>query len=221
MRSIHSTFILLCLLSSAPALSCGGGGSGGSSCAEPTYSVAGCWFGTWSGGTDSGTLFWSLNQSGSKVEGSVSMGGSPCFEIGSLSGEMCGENFEFEMTNSNGSRFLVTGSFSGGGPFPSFGLFEGSWDYIEDAFCSKDIGTLVMETSECLTSGLAAGHPDATAWVTFRDGKGGIFLAPVTVPDALRLLRADDGLPDEAVVEVLMPGMRRLTAEEIRKNAAR
>lgn len=90
----------------------GGGGGGGGTSAR---TLAGIWSGTWTNSTPdmlSGSLDITLEQSGSKLSGSLAMSGSPCLAYGTLSGTFDGTRVEFRASERE-ITYVFVGRVSG------------------------------------------------------------------------------------------------------------
>ena len=119
------------------AVGCGDSASGppGESTPGPTVDVTGTWSGTWlSSHGMGGAMSCALTQTGGHVSGTITIGGSPCFSAGNISGTVSANN-------------LDTGALFGGNIEVDFAGtvvgndMSGSYTTVQAGACTGDTGT--------------------------------------------------------------------------------
>ncbi len=133
------------------ALAGGGGGGGGGSNGPPNQptdlaNLTGDWRGPWTDATGaSGEATLSLTQSGSSINGTVSVTGDDCLSAGNVTGNVSGNRANLSI-RSGGETVTLNGTYDN-----SAKTLNGTWDYTASASPSCAGGTGSFSTT--LTTG--------------------------------------------------------------------
>ncbi|MBI5192008.1 MAG: hypothetical protein HZA08_01045 [Nitrospirae bacterium] len=139
MKKLVLFFSTLIFFLSYMPLGCSSGSGNSDNSKPPSINVTGNWSGSWNSenGINGGTVSLSLSQNGSDISGTITMGGSPCFSVGNISGSVSGNNISSGAVFTGSLRVDFDGTAVGND-------MNGSYAVIKGGACTGDSGTWMV-----------------------------------------------------------------------------